>query len=64
MAANSSERLSEVILPKSGKERPDASGSEGGAVLDDRQEAMTHGTESKGKVEPLFNCLSPKVHNP
>lgn len=43
MAANSSESLSEVILPKSGKERQDTSGSEKGAVFQDRQEAVTYG---------------------
>lgn len=63
MAANSLERLSEVILPKSGKERQDVGDSEKGAVFQDRQEMLTYGNWIKGEPRvsvQLFESPNPQ----
>lgn len=63
MAANSLERLSEVILPKSGKERQDAGDSEKGAVFQDGQEVLTYGNGIEGECRAsvqLFESPNPQ----
>ena len=64
MAANSPQRLTEVILPKPGKERQDVGNTEKGAAFQDRQETLTYGNRIKGATQPLFSCLRHKVRDP
>lgn len=60
MAVKSPETLTEVILPKSGKERQDMGwviqGKELHSGTDRKRRHMA--TESKGTVQSLFNCLN------
>ena len=61
-AANSPKRLTEVILPKSGKERQDVGDTEKGAAFQDRQETLTYGNRIKGghpAPVQLFETQSP-----
>ena len=62
MASNSPKRLTEVILPKSGKERQDVGDTEKGAAFQARQETLTYGNRIKGGhpvPAQLFETWSP-----
>lgn len=61
MTANSPERLVEVIVPKTGKERQDMGDAEKGAAFQDRQEALTYGNWIKGHYPVSVQLFETKI---